>query len=107
MQAASRRCLRSGIVWSEAVTTTDVGTSTPAIQGAELNRPSSASTSGIDHALVLRNSALPQVAGSAISRDGSRQRRGQPLDPGQRDPGQRVHRGGETGKKNRSRVAPR
>ena len=108
MHAASRRCRRSGIVWSEAVTTTAVGTSTAAIQGAELNRPSSPSTSGIDQALVLRNSAFPHAAGSAMSRDGSSgsvaairsTRVRATLDSG-------CIAAVSTGKKNRSRVAPR
>ena len=49
------------------MTTTAVGTSTSPIQGAELNRPSSPSTSGIDQALVLRNSRAPQPTRSRAS----------------------------------------
>src|SRR5690349_19318963 len=49
------------MVWSFVVATTAVGTSTPGIHGALLNRPSSRSTAGIDQALVLRNSAHPQL----------------------------------------------
>src|SRR3954454_7965467 len=49
------------MVWSLVVATTAVGTSTFGIHGAELNRPSSRKTAGIDQALVLRNSASPQL----------------------------------------------
>src|SRR3954469_21875822 len=49
------------MVWSLVVATTAVGTSTSGIQGALLKRPNSRSTAGIDHALVLRNSASPQL----------------------------------------------
>src|SRR5690348_16048703 len=61
MAAASRCCRRTGMVWSFVVATTAVGTATSPIHGAELKRPSSRSTAGIDHALVLRNSASPQL----------------------------------------------
>ena len=52
------------------VTTIAAGASTPPIQGEESKRPSSASTSGIDQALVLRHSANPQRVRSALSTEG-------------------------------------